>query len=181
MMSFYPDPEQSNIRDSLGLLIVWIIAFIVLVLTLPGCQSDDQKQKYQPYVAPPAPAVDRIRPAVHEAATRVDDVLEKTPVPAVANVLADDLLDTIEKIEALPPPTAADPKVAEIIDPDIEPISITDISEPTTDDGTEESTFGIASWTVILVGLSALVFFVFKMLKGTDQDDKDLKRKASAS
>jgi len=90
MMVMFPDPKDSKLRDSLGLLIVSIIAFIVLLLTLPGCQAADQKQKYQPYVAPPAPAVDRIRPAVHEAATRVDDVLEQTPVPAVADVLADD-------------------------------------------------------------------------------------------
>lgn len=46
MTAIMPDPEDSNLRDSLALLIVWIIAFFVLLLTqqptpirLPGSES----------------------------------------------------------------------------------------------------------------------------------------------
>lgn len=180
MTAIFPDPNDSKHTDLVALLF-WIFAMIVLALTLPGCQQD--KQTYQPFIAPAAPAerpIDKIRPPVHEAAERVDEILEKTPVPAVATPLADDVLDGIEKIDPLPPPTAPDPKAADIIEPEFEPVvSLPDIPEPTTDDGAQASESSIAIWTVVLVGLSALVYFVFKMFKGSDQDDEDPKRKAS--
>ncbi|QDT26813.1 hypothetical protein Enr10x_21230 [Gimesia panareensis] len=180
MTTIFPDPNDSKHTDLVALLF-WIFAMIVLALTLPGCQQD--KQTYQPFIAPEVPAerpVDKIRPAAHNAAERVDDILEETPVPAVATELTDDVLDGIEMINPLPPPTAPDPKVAEIIEPDFEPVvSLPDISEPTTDDVTEDSTMGMSSWIVVVVGLSALVYFAFKMFKGSDQDDKDLKHETT--
>lgn len=178
-MSIYPDPEQSNGRDSIGLTIVLIIAFIVLLLTLPGCQSDDQKQKYQPYVVPPAPVakpIDKIRPAVHEAATRVDDVLEKTPVPAVTGVLADDVLDTIEQIEAIPNKlTAPDPQVAEIIEPAPDPLfAEPDVEQPSDEVTVEESSGSLSTWLVVIAGLGALFYICIKALKGMrDVEDAD--------
>ncbi|QDU03127.1 hypothetical protein V6x_28390 [Gimesia chilikensis] len=174
MTAIFPDPNDSKHTDLVALLF-WIFAMIVLALTLPGCQQD--KQTYQPFIAPAAPAerpVDKIRPAAHNAAERVDDILEETPVPAVATELTDDVLDGIEMINPLPPPTAPDPKVAEIIEPEFEPVvSLPDISEPTTDDVTDATESSIGIWTVVLVGLFALVYFVFQMLKGSKRDVKN--------
>ena len=176
MSSILPDPDESKWLDSFCMLIVWVIALFVLFFTLPGCKSDDQKQKYQPYVAPPAPAVDKIRPAVHEAATRVDDVLEKTPVPAVADILADDVLDTIEQVEALPKKLSApDPQVAEIIEPTPDPLFVEPVKEQPHDEViVEESTGGFGTWLVVIAGLGSLGYICFKALKGNrDVEDAD--------
>jgi len=176
MSSILPDPDESKWVDSLCMLIVWVIALFVLFFTLPGCKSDDQKQKYQPYVAPPAPAVDKIRPAVQEAATRVDDVLEKTPVPAVAEVLADDVLDTIEQVEAIPNKlTAPDPQAAEIIEPTPDPLfEEPDVEQPFDEVTVEESSGSLSTWLVVIAGLGALLYICVKALKGTkDVEDTD--------
>ncbi|WP_339727799.1 hypothetical protein [uncultured Gimesia sp.] len=176
MMSIYPDPEESKIRDSICIVIVLIIAFVVLLFTLPGCQAD--KQSYQPFVEPPAPdanPVGKIRPAIHEAAIRVDDVLEKTPVPAVTEVLVDDAMDLIEKIDPLPKTTASDPQVAEIIEPKIDPLFAAPDIE-TDNPPTDETSSGLGTWSVLIIGMIVLIYLAFKMLKGSSQDVKDSKR-----
>lgn len=75
---------------------------IVLALTLPGCQQG--KQTYQPFIPHSAPAerpIEKVRPIVHEAAARVDEILEETPVPAVADVMSDNLLSGFEKSDTM--------------------------------------------------------------------------------
>lgn len=186
MMTIFPDPKDTKYIDQVCVLILWVIAFLVLLFTLPGCQQQE-KQPYQPFIPHSTEtkdeqrAIDKIRPPVHEAAERVDKILEKTPVPAVATPLADDVLDGIEKIDPLPPPAAPDPKVAEIIEPELEPvvsIEAPDTTEPIADD---ESGLSIAALAVVCIGLLSLVYVAFKMLKGSNQDDEDLKRKTTTS
>ncbi|QDV50839.1 hypothetical protein [Gimesia fumaroli] len=176
MMSIYPDPEESKLRDSICLLIVLIIAFVLLLFTLPGCQAD--QRTYQPFVEPPAPAerpVEKIRPAIHDAAVRVDEVLEKTPMPAVAEVLADDALDMIEKVDPLPKPAAPDPRAAEIIEPELEPVIIPD------EDQSEQTESDIGTWIIVCFALIVLIYVSFQMLKGFKDDVKDSERNGSTS
>lgn len=174
MMAIYPEPDEKKAKliDSICLFILYLIAFLVILFTAPGCKSDDQK--YRPFYEPPAAKtpVSKIKPAVHDAATRVDDVLEKTPVPAVAEVLVDDVLDTIEQINPLPKSTAPDPKVAAIIEPEPDPLFAApdNIDEPIA--ATDESGIGLTTWLVAIGGIAAFGFICFKALKG-NEDVKD--------
>lgn len=182
MTSIFPDPNDSKHTDLLALLF-WIFAMIVLALTLPGCQQQE-KQKYQPFVPHSKPAelsIDKIRPPVHDAAERVDKILEKTPVPAIATPLADDVLDGIERIDPLPPTTAPDPKVAEIIEPEFETVADVESPDMTEPAAGDEPGSGLLTWSVVCIGLIALLYLAYQMLKGSEQDDEDTQRKETAS
>lgn len=188
-MTIYPDPEESNIWDSICLIIVWIIAFFVFFFTLPGCQSDDQKQQYRPFYDPPSKQKpsEKIRKPIHDAAVRVDDVLEKTPVPAVAEVLTDDLLDTYEKIETrvLIDP---DPEIEDIINKNpIEPKPDPMFVLPEVDEesliATEQpdAEYGLGTWIVVFIGIGGVIYICFKMIKGMKDDVENTERDSSTS
>ena len=182
MMSvIYRDPNEpeQKLIDGICMCVLYVIAFLTILFTFPGCQADDQRQQYQPFYAPPSKRpVEKIRKPIHDAATRVDDVLEKTPVPAVAEILVDNALETIEQIKPLPEPTAPDPEVIAIIEPEPDPFFI----EPENYDElkVDETDSGWSTWIVVLFGLIALFYVCFKMLKGMS-NVKDTERDGSPS
>ncbi|QDT99904.1 hypothetical protein [Gimesia aquarii] len=175
MRAISPDPNrpESKVLDSISMLLLWIFAFLILLLTLPGCHSDDQKQQYRPYYDPPskrARPTEKIRKPIQGAADRVDEVLEKTPVPAVAGILANDALDMIEKVETITV-QEPDPEVVEIIEP--KPDSLYEVPEDSSDsDRVHEDQSESNSGTVFLVfiALMALIYLGFKLLKGLKRE-----------
>ncbi|QDT94847.1 hypothetical protein [Gimesia aquarii] len=168
-----PNRPESKVLDSISMLVHWILAFLVLLFTLPGCHSDDQKQQYRPYYDPPSKRVrpmERIRKPIQGAADRVDEVLEKTPVPAVAGLLAEDALEMIEKVETLPV-QEPDPEVVEIIAPKPDPLY--EVPEDTSGpDRMNEDPSKSNSGTVfaVFIALMALIYLGFKLLKGLKRE-----------
>ncbi|QDT95538.1 hypothetical protein [Gimesia aquarii] len=176
MMAIYPDPNtpDPNSTRSILYLVFWIIVFIVMLLTLPGCQTDDQKQQYRPYYDPPSKRtspMEKIRKPIQGAADRVDEVLEKTPVPAVAGILAEDALNAIEKVETITV-QEPDPEVIEIIDPEPDPLY--EPQEQSESDIESDSSTGIG--LVIFIAFVALIYLAFKLLKGMNSDVEDTER-----